>query len=158
MLSRKRASLAIVAKLKILQYLISNCMPPVGEVAMLAPNFSENTKFMTNFFLLTLAETATELDCSISTINRLAKQKYLEKVYLTPGIKRGGCPRITRTSIDAYLAGLGENTYSHQCIEVSAAQRSSAWQRSTHEKTRRITGVPGSDQTVHELGKKLGVL
>jgi hypothetical protein len=113
---------------------------------------------MTNAFLLTIAETALELDCSTSTINRLTKQKHLHKVYLTPGKQRGGCPRITRESIDDYLAGLSKKTYSRQCIEASATQRSSAWPKSTHEKTRRITGAGGSDQTAHELGKKLGVL
>ena len=113
---------------------------------------------MSNDFLCTMQQAAEELECSISTVNRLVKQRQLVKVYLTPGIKRGGCPRITRTSIDHYLARLSDHLYNVQCTEASAADRSSVWQRYTKEKTRRITGAGGSAQMAQELGKKLGVL
>ena len=114
---------------------------------------------MPNPFLLTTAEAASELDCSASTIHRLVKQQRLTKVYLTPSIRRGGCPRITRASLDLYLASLNQTPYSRSCIEASATQkRSSVWPKSTPEKTRHITGVCGNDQMAQELGKKLGVL
>ncbi len=113
---------------------------------------------MKNEFLFTIEDAATELRCSASTVNRLVKQKKLTKVYLIPGGKRGGCPRITRNSIERYLAKLCEQPYSMQCTEASATKRGSVWQQSTNEKTRRITGAGGKNQTAQELGKKLGVL
>jgi hypothetical protein len=112
---------------------------------------------MSNELLYTAQQVAAELDCSVSTINRLVKQRQLTKVYLTPGLKRGGCPRITRESIDRYLASLCKQQYSRQCTGASAAKRSSVWQQSTNGKTRRITGAGGNAQTAQELGKKLGV-
>ena len=113
---------------------------------------------MSNEFLLTAKQASLELDCSVSTVNRLVKQGKLIKVYLTTGGKRGGCPRITRESIDQYLASLCQHPYSSQCTEASATKRGSVWQQSIKGKTRRITGAIGSDQTAQELGKKLGVL
>jgi len=113
---------------------------------------------MGNEVLVTLEEAARLLQCSTSTIRRLVKQGFLVKVYLTPGLRRGGCPRITQHSIDQYLETLCHQNYSRQCTGASAASRSSVWQKSTNGRTRRITGAHGSDQTAQELGKKLGVL
>ena len=113
---------------------------------------------MSNNYLYTPQQAAEKLDCSVSTVNRLVKQGLLTRIYLTPGIKRGGCPRITQDSLHQYLATLCDQTYSSPCTEASAAnRRSSVWQRSTKEKTRRITGADGNAQMAQELGKKLGV-
>ena len=114
---------------------------------------------MSNDFLYTPQQAATELDCSVTTVNRLVKQGLLTRIYLTPGIKRGGCPRITQDSLHQYLASLCNPPHNGSCTEASAAnRRSSVWQRSTKGRTRPTTGATGKDPTAQELGERLGVL
>ena len=114
---------------------------------------------MSNSYLYTPQQAATELECSVTTVNRLVKQGLLTRIYLTPGIKRGGCPRITQNSLHQYLATLCAPPHNSPCTEASAAnRRSSVWQQSTKGRTRPITGAAGKDPTAQELGERLGVL